>query len=266
MPTTSSTCCSTAGIRLNPTSSARSRAASTVSSAPMVTMSGRGTITSRTTVSPNSMMEWIRARSSVSITSPSRATSAMASSSDSVTSDPRYRPFSPMSRLAKPIRAPETIRTGQNRTMAETRGALNRAARSGWWTAQFLGTASPRTKMITISNTVAATTPQAPNQSAARIPTRVATTSWQISTIRRTGLRKPCGFSVRRRSTLAPRRPSSTRALALARLVRTRLVSARASSAETPSRTTTTTKRTPSTAVNEAATGGSASPLIGPGS
>ena len=112
MPTTSSTCCSTAGIRLNPTSRARSRAASTVSSAPMVTMSGRGTITSRTTVSPNSMMEWMRARSSVSITSPSRATSAMASSSDSVTLDPRYWPFSPMSRLARPIRAPETTPDG----------------------------------------------------------------------------------------------------------------------------------------------------------
>ena len=49
-------------------------------------------------------------------------------------------------------------------TRADTSGALNRAARSGWWTAQFLGTASPRTKMTTISNTVAATTPQAPNQ------------------------------------------------------------------------------------------------------
>ncbi len=221
-------------------------------------MSGRGTITSRTTVSPNSMIEWMRARSSVSMTSPSRATSAMASSSDSVTSDPRYWPFSPMRRLARPIRAPDTIRTGQNRTMADTSGALNRAARSGWWTAQFFGTASPRTKMTTISNTVAATTPQAPNQSAARIPTRVATTSWQMSTIRSTGLRKPWGFSVSRSRTLAPRRPSSTRAIALARLVRTRLVSARASRAETPSRTTTTTMRTPSTAVKVAAASGPA--------
>ncbi len=60
-----------------------------VSSAAMVTMSGRGTMTSRTTVSPNSMIEWMRARSSRSITSPSTATSAMASSSDSVTWVPR---------------------------------------------------------------------------------------------------------------------------------------------------------------------------------
>ena len=84
--------------------------------------------------------------------------------------------------------------------------------------------------MTTISKTVAATTPQAPNQLAARMPTSVATTSWQISTSSRTGLRKPCGFSTSRTRTLAPRRPSSTRAMALARLVRTRLVSARARS------------------------------------
>ena len=74
-------------------------------------------------------------------------------------------------------------------------------------------------------------------------PTRVATTSWQMSTSSRTGLRKPWGFSVRRTSTLAPRRPSSTRAMALARLMRTRLVSARASMAEAASSTTTTTMR-----------------------
>ena len=167
-------------------------------------MSGRGTITSRTTVSPNSMIERMKARSSVSITSPSTATSAMASSSDSVTPDPRYWPCSPMSRLARPISAPDTIRTGQNRTTAETSGALNRAARSGWCTAQFFGTASPSTKMTTISNTVAAATPQAPNQLWARIPTRVATTSWQMRTMRRTGLRNPWGFSVSRTSDLRP--------------------------------------------------------------
>ena len=48
-------------------------------------MSGRGTITSRTTASPKSMIEWMKARSVVSITSSAWATSAMASSSDSVT-------------------------------------------------------------------------------------------------------------------------------------------------------------------------------------
>ena len=124
-----------------------------------------------------------------------------------------------------------TMRTGQKRTTAETRGALSRAARSGWWTAQFLGTASAKTKMTTISKTVAATTPHAPNHRTARMPTRVATTNWQMSTSRRTGLRKPWGSSVRRTSTLAPRLPSSARLLALARDIRTRAVSARASRA-----------------------------------
>ena len=69
-------------------------------------MSGRGTMTSRTTVSPKSMIEWMKPRSSCSITSSSWATSAMASSSDSVTlpcasSSPLRRP---MSRLASPIK------------------------------------------------------------------------------------------------------------------------------------------------------------------
>ena len=41
-----------------------SRASSTVASASTPIMSGRGTITSRTTVSPNSKIEWIRRRSS----------------------------------------------------------------------------------------------------------------------------------------------------------------------------------------------------------
>ena len=47
-------------------------------------MSGRGVITSRATVSPKSMMEWMKERSSRSITFSSWATSAMAFSSESV--------------------------------------------------------------------------------------------------------------------------------------------------------------------------------------
>ena len=73
------------------------------------------------------------------------------------------------------MRPPETSRTGQKCTTADTTGALSSADRSGWWTAQFFGTASANTKMTTISNTVAATTPHAPNQRTARMPTNVAT-------------------------------------------------------------------------------------------
>ena len=47
--------------------SRRSIASSTVASASTATMSGRGSITSRTTVSPNSKIEWMSSRSSVSI-------------------------------------------------------------------------------------------------------------------------------------------------------------------------------------------------------
>ncbi len=137
-----------------------------------------------------------------------------------------------MRRLARPIRPCDSILIGQNPTRADTSGALKRAARSGWRTAQFLGTASPRTKMTTISKTTATATPQAPNHWAARMPTRVATTSWQTSTTRRTGLRKPWGFSVSRTRSRAPRWPSSARPIALARLMRTRLVSARARTAD----------------------------------
>ena len=55
-----------------------------MASASTVTMSGRGIITSRATVSPKSMIEWMKVRSSCSITFSSCATSAMALSSESV--------------------------------------------------------------------------------------------------------------------------------------------------------------------------------------
>ena len=56
-------------------------------------MSGLGTITSRTIVSPNSMIWWMSWRSSRSITSSSTAASAMASSSCSDRNGPCLRPF-----------------------------------------------------------------------------------------------------------------------------------------------------------------------------
>ncbi len=62
----------------------RLSASRTVASPSTVTMSGRGVMTSRATVSPKSMIEWMKARSSCSITFSSCATSAMALSSESV--------------------------------------------------------------------------------------------------------------------------------------------------------------------------------------
>ena len=80
MPRTSSRLVEKTGIRLRPDVIARSSTAPTVEEASTATTSGRGRITSRTIVSPNSMIEEMRARSSLSSTSSSTATSARARS------------------------------------------------------------------------------------------------------------------------------------------------------------------------------------------
>ena len=101
-------------------------------------------MTSRTTVSPNSMIEWMSARSSVSITSSSHGHVGHGQQLGLGHLPPaRRRSRPPMSRLASPMRPlDETIRTGGKRTRAETSGAPNSAERSGLCTAQFLGSAS----------------------------------------------------------------------------------------------------------------------------
>ena len=147
-----------------------------------------------------------------------------------------------MMALANPIRIDEMKRMGGNRTRVVTIGALRRAARSGLCTAQFLGTASKKTKITTTSNTAPTSTPIPPKRCSATTPTSVAETSWQISTSRRIGLRNWAGFSTRRASWRAPRRFSSTIDLALIRFIRTRLVSARASMPDAARRATITTR------------------------
>ena len=113
-------------------------------------------------------------------------------------------PPAPMIRLASPMRRLESQRMGGNRMSELTIGALRRAARSGCCTAQFFGTASKNTKMTTISNTMPSSTPRPPKRCSATMPTRVAETSWQISTRSRIGLRKLAGFSTSRASCRAP--------------------------------------------------------------
>ena len=173
-------------------------------------MSGRGTMTSRATVSPKSMMEWMKERSSLAMTFSSWATSAMALSSESLVYEGRMPsslcPDLPMMRLASPMSTDEMKRMGGKRISEVTIGALSRAARSGLCTAQFLGTASKNTKMTTTSKTAPASTPRPPNRCSATTPTRVAETSWQIRTSRRMGLRNWAGCSTRRASGRAPRR------------------------------------------------------------
>src|SRR5579875_421767 len=251
MPTMSSTWPSWAERRLKPAAMATSRASETVAPASTVRMSGRGTITSRTTVSPKSMIEWMSARSPVSITCSSMATSAMASSSESLTPVvPRREPDRSRARRMRPS---DTTRTGGKARTAATTGATSRAERSGFCTAQFLGSASASTKMTTTSKAVAAATPQTPSQCSARMPTMVAPTSWHTSTSSRMALRNSSGCSASRTRWCAPRRPSSARDSALAREVRTRLVSAKASRADATNSTTTTPTSTPSTHADPAA-------------
>ena len=84
------------------------------------TMSGRGTITSRTIVSPNSKIEWISSFSSSSISPSLDATSAEARSSCSVMYGPSFKPLPGMSTFAslssavgeRPEHAAERTRTG----------------------------------------------------------------------------------------------------------------------------------------------------------
>ena len=183
----------------------------------------------------------------------SSATSAMARSSDSVTRLAADSPVCPINTLARPIRIFEIHRTGGNPMTPATSGADHSAAVSGWWTAQFFGTASKMTKMTTTSNSVAAAMPNGPKRLSASTPMSVAEISWQMSTHKSTGLRKSCGCSTSRASVGAPCRPSSTNPLARALLMRTRDVSAIAKTPEAASRTMTAMMR-PMSPVENAAT------------
>ena len=98
--------------------------------------------------------------------------------------------------------------------------------------------------MTTISKTVAAMHPQAPNQSA-RMPDQGGHHQLADEHQQQDRVEEALGVLDQPHQHLAPRRPSSTRAMALARLMRTRLVSARASSGRDARRSTTTTDEDP---------------------
>ena len=215
-------------------------------------------MTSRATVSPKSMMEWMNVRSSFSITFSSCATSAIAFSSESVMKEcgMSWSSATPMIRLARPMSSVESHRIGGNPNRALTIGALKSAARSACSTAQFFGTASKNTKMTTTSKTMPSSTPQGPKRCSATMPRREAETSWQIRTSRRIGLRKLAGFSTRLANWRAPRRFSSTSAFALTLVMRTRLVSAIASTPEPASSRAMTTMKMASSAPKLVASSG----------
>ena len=114
---------------------AMSSAPLTVASWGISTMSGRGTMTSRATVSPNSMMDSMSSRSSRSMTSSSAAASTIPSSSCSDTNGPCFRPLPGRITFVRPISALEMSCRGGKRTSAAVTGVLMSAARSGWSTA-----------------------------------------------------------------------------------------------------------------------------------
>ena len=116
-------------------------------------MSGRGTITSRATVSPNSMMLSMSSRSSCSMTSSSAASATIPSSSRSDTNGPPLIPLPGRIQLAKPIRPWVITRSGQNRTSQDVGRAVTSAACSLCRTAHVLGIASVNTNSTTTLST-----------------------------------------------------------------------------------------------------------------
>ena len=231
-------------MRERPDAIARSRASRTLAVFAMSTMSIRGTMTSRTMVSPNSITDRMKLRSSEAMASSSCATSAMARTSDSVI---RWVwpvvPKSPITTWAMESSNVETHLMGQNFSSAPTTGAVASAALSGYWTAKFFGMASKMTKMTITSPTVAMKTPAAPNNRSARTPTMVADTSWQISTSKSSGLRNFSGASASATSAFDPRRPWSRRDRARDLFIRTSDVSASAKKPDSTSSTSTLTAR-----------------------
>ena len=100
MPTMSSSSSPITGMRLNPLRKASDWTCRSVLFASMKTMSVRGTITSRTMVSPSSNTEWIICRSPDSMTRPASARSTSSRSSASVANGPSRKPLPGCQRVA----------------------------------------------------------------------------------------------------------------------------------------------------------------------
>ena len=157
-------------------------------------MSGRRTITSRATVSPNSMMDSISLRSSNSITSSSAAASTIPRSSCSETNGPCLRPRPGRITFVRPISPLEINCSGGKRTSAEVIGVLIVAARSGWSTAQVFGTGLGEDEEDDDVEDEGDDDPDVPNSRAARIDVRNACAVWQIVTVTSSALRKRSGW------------------------------------------------------------------------
>src|SRR6266540_3581196 len=186
-------------------------------------MSGRGTITSRRMVSPNSKIEWIISRSSSSMTSPRSASSTRARISSSETKGP----------LARPLPGATTLPMAMNSRVSGPR--TRRATRSVCCTARVFGATSANTNVSMVMPMTATARPTPPpiSRSATEVASAVAE-NCVTSSSNSTRLRKRGGSSTSCRSGPAPRRPSSFRCLARMRLMRVRLVSDAAGKAAKP--------------------------------
>jgi len=199
-------------------------------------------MTSRTTVSPNSKIEWMRRRSSPSIDASLAATSAMVRISSSVTKGPVFRPFPGRTTLATPMSRFDSQRSGAKWVRNQSMGVSASAARSVCCTAKVLGATSPITKNRKICSTMPSTTPHAPAVPSSRTPMSVATVSCAMSTMSSTTLRVCSGRPSISASRAARRSPSSANAIARMRLIRTNAVSAAAKKIERTKSTTTTAR------------------------
>src|SRR6266567_4471965 len=206
---------------------------SMVASAEIDTMSVRGVIASRTTMSPNSKIEWISWRSSRSMASSSAATSAIWRISSSLTNGPSLRPRPGSTTLARPIRPRESARNGGKFVKNERTGDTRSTARSVCWIAKVFGTTSKNTKKTAISTTMPSTNPSVPKCCSSRTPVRLADTSWHTRITSSSELSVRSGRSSSRASLVAPLRPSSSSASARTRLMRVKAVSAMARTPET---------------------------------
>ena len=170
----SSVVSSYAGSRDLPASIAVAIASSAVASASTATMSGRGNITSRTTVSPNSKIEWMSWRSSVSIESSCAATSAIVRMSASLVNGPRRIPWPGSTTLAKPMNPRDSTRNGQNRVTHVSSPEIASAVRSLCCSANVFGTTSNRVNTTKISTKMPIAIPAAPSDGSSTVPRIVA--------------------------------------------------------------------------------------------
>ncbi len=116
-------------------------------------------MTSRTTVSPNSKIEWMSSRSSVSIESSSAATSAIVRMSASVVNGPERIPLPGSTTFAKPMKSRERSRSGKKPVTDASNGEIASTVRSLCCNANVLGTTSNSVNTTKISTKMPTATP-----------------------------------------------------------------------------------------------------------